>query len=280
MPLITRLKNLSKIIINKNLKTIFLGTLIFIIIAGHLSSVSSQNPYDTAKQQYANQFKIYNDTRNDFLTAKAAYLTFQTAVAKKEAFESIKIYLSESNFLLTNYLIAIQEFGNQINWEDSTFSHDEQIKLIEDEIDYLQNHWQRVQSTSTLEELPPLAEELEEHLEDISYPRINKVLAVYEVVKVKFVFDNYKELSATIFKYANRKIASDQKLILTNWKSEIDAIDETTLSLYDNAILQLGKHEIGPRNASQLKKITRFTQDAKTELQRSKALFEEIISIL
>ena len=245
----------------------------------HPVNVYSQTPFEKTKEDYSIQLKKYNEARNDYLTKKASFEAFQTATAKKEVFESTKNYLVETNFLLADKLNVLKEFGNTINWQNSTFNKEAMFTLLDEETNYLQNNWSDIQKTTALEQLPPIAEELKIRLDKSLLPKADKVIGTYEVAKTQSAHTNFKNLAQSVSNFINPRATSENTAIIHNWQTEIDNVNAAVNTNISEAKAELDKIQLD-RKSSRVNKVFQLTKSAKDELKRSLNLFEEILRII
>src|SRR3989344_827316 len=245
----------------------------------HPVNVYSQTPFEKTKEDYSIQLKKYNEARNDYLTKKASFEAFQTATAKKEVFESTKNYLVETNFLLADKLNVLKEFGNTINWQNSTFNKEAMFTLLDEETNYLQNNWSDIQKTTALEQLPPIAEELKIRLDKSLLPKADKVIGTYEVAKTQSAHTNFKNLAQAVSNFINPRATSENTAIIHNWQTEIDNVNAAVNTNISEAKAELDKIQLD-RKSSRVNKVFQLTKSAKDELKRSLNLFEEILRII
>lgn len=244
-------------------------------------AVAQQTPLERAQSDYNFQFTTYRDSQDEYTKAKATYLSFKTAVSKNDAFVATKDYLIQIDQLYLAFIALTEEHGNTINWSKSTISKDETTKTLKEEKTYLADHKQKVQNTKTLEELPPLADELEAHIKNPLELKVNKTLASFEVVEAETVFEEFNSLSRILDRIVLFKLrAGETKSILANWASEVKDIRDKTTEKLNGAKDQLANHQQSTINSGDLDRITDMSQEAKDELKRSKPLFEELIRIL
>ncbi len=264
---------------NNKIKLFLIVFLFLLLITYHLSLVSAQTPYEKAKNDYSAQIKKYNEAKDNYITTKSNYAAFKTATAKTDAYIKTKDYLVQSNFLIADYLFVIKEFGNQINWSSSTYDRGGIFKTLDDEVNYLQENWRQIQSTSTLEDLPARADELSGHLENSTNPAVNKAMATFEVVKIQYILNNFNQLSQKLINFASPRIKADSRSIINNWQSEIDGIKKETETNLNQAKTDLEKVELAKPNKSQTDRVLESTKKAKDELSKSQDLFKEILRI-
>lgn len=253
------------------------------LITYNLSLITAQSPtpIEKAQSDYNFQFTKYNDAHEKYLSAKASYLSFKTAVSKNEAFEKTKDHLIQVDQLYLALIALSQEFGNSMNWNKSTLKKDDINKLLKSEVDYFNEHKQKVEKTHTLEELPPLSAELKAHINGITQPKLNKATATYQVVETEAALDDFNSLSNILDRIVVFKLRAGQtQSILANWSSEIKDIREKTTTQTQNASSRLSQYKEDLLSTGGLNELTTITQNAHTQLRRSKPLFEELTRIL
>ncbi len=267
-----------------NAKRLIIFLVIFSLLSAfsikHSASIYSQTQYEKAKSDYSAQLKKYNEAKDAYVTAKSNYSAFKTATAKTDAFIKTKEYLTQANFLLVNYLFVAKEFGNQIHWENSNFSKEATLKPIDDEVNFLQDNWRKIQAASKLEDLPPTADELSKHLDNSTVPVVNRVGAIFEVVKIEYMLVSFNQVSQKLIGFVTPRIKADSKPIINNWQSEIDVIKKAVDTHLSLAKSDLEKVKADGPNGSQVNKVLESTDLAKAELLKSRNLFEEILRII
>lgn len=282
MPGFSRARHLQSA--KRKLLILFLwAVLIFLPIAHHSSLITAQTEPALKKAQtdYNFQFTKYRDAREEYETAKAAYLSFKTAIAKTNAYGKTKDYLNQVDNLYISYVRLVEEHGNQFNWGKLSFHKDQVAKLLNDEESYFEAHQQKLNSTRTLEELPTLAGELKSHLQEQTDGKIYKTLATYEIAQTQSTFDEFNLLSQILDRVVVFKLrAGETRLVLANWATEINDIKEKTDTQLKLAIEKLNATGQDSATRAQLERITELAGSAKSELKRSKLLFEEVERIL
>ena len=282
---------LEKLIVNDKwfmVLTVALSFFVFTLITSRYAQVTAQSPspsqastLDKAQADYNFQYALYNETHTSYKTAKAQYLSFQTAVSKNDAFTKTKDYLVQVDNLYLSFFALVQENANNINWEQSTQQSQLVTDLLKGESDYFKAHIQSLQNTKTLEELPPLSKDLKKHIEDTTQPKLNKVIAILTVAQTESSLSDFNSLSAILDRVVVFKLrAGETKSILANWSSEIKDIKDKTNTGLDQAKEELSKNPQETMSEGNLDNVSQNTQKAQTELKRSKALFEELIRIL
>jgi len=261
---------------------IFLPILILLssLTTAHSQLIFAQTSFDLANENYLNQLNNYNNSRDSFITSKANYLAFQTAVAKKNAFERTKIYLSDVNLLITNYLLVVKVFGDQIDWDQSQFDKNDQMATIDEEIRYLELNLEEIEATTSLEQLPPIAAKLKKHIDDTTYPKINKTVAIFNVVKVQSLNSRFNILADTLISFAQKRLNPETLNIISNWESEITNIDKNTNNYINESLSIAESLKVNPNNKIQSRKVLDIVSRAKNEIKKSKNLFEEILRVL
>jgi len=287
----SRISNKYQFQINTNFK--FVSLIIFslslitylsvkaLTMGDHLPLTFAQTPKEKARQDYTFQFTKYREAQEKYSTAQAAYLSFQTATAKNDAYLKAKEFLSQTDSLYLSYIALVTEYGNSMDWQRTSLSKDKINTLEETEVSYFQTHQKQISQTATLEELPPLTQELKNHIEKSLSLKINKILATFEVAETESTFNEFSELSQTVRnKIASQSRSEETNSILMNWTSEIENIRKSSEVLKNQSIEKFNQKPQDTLEQGDLEEITKFTQEAKSQLKKSKPLFEEVARIL
>ena len=282
MPFYSLIVNRKSLIANYiAISLILIALLTFsLLITNHSSLTFAQSPLEKAQNDYSSQLKKYNQAKESYITAKANYNAFKTATSKNDAFIKTKDYLTQTNFLITNYLFVVKEYANQLHWESSSFNKNDTFKPIDDEVIYLEDNWHQFQKTSTLEDLPNLANDLSKHLENSTNPIANKALATYEVVKAQYLVNSFNQLSQKLIDFANMKVKDNNRSIVNNWLSEINIIKRETDAHLTQSKADLEKVITNSPNQYQTNQVISNTKLTQNELIKSQNLFKEILRII
>lgn len=242
---------------------------------------AQQTPLEKAQSDYIFQYTKYRDAQEKYTSAKAAYESFKTATAKNDAYNKTKDYLTQIDKLYITYIALVQENGNAINFTAHGDDKNKVGEILKNETDYFSENTKKIEKTKTLEELPPIAQEVKEHIDADLAPRVNKVLATYEVVEVEAALDDFNALSRILDRVVVFKLrAGETKSILNNWSSEIKDIGAKTEESTQKARDALKQIEDDRASSGQLNNISELAQAAKDELKRSQLLFEEVVRII
>lgn len=262
---------------------IFLFTLTVLLHTSYfiLHNSLAETSLERAQQDYTFQFTKYRDAEEKYQVAKSTYETFKTTVAKNDAFEKTKSYLNQIENLYIAYLLLVKEHGNTFSFGAMEAEKDKVVKIIDSEIIYLQDYQKKIIATQTLEELPALATEMDQHIKQILESKVNKTLAVYEVAQVTSAYDRFIELSEVLEKMVLEKLQSgESSTFLSNWASEVKNVKvkaENSLAEAQKKLSQIGEETA---SLGELDNITLLTKETKNHLLKSKALFGEVITIL
>lgn len=259
--------------------TIFLLTLIILHLS-LITSLAQATPLEQAKSNYIQSLTKFNRAKEAHVTAKSNYSTFQTATAKAEAFTKTKEYMLAADDLLLIYLALVTAYGNESGWQSPTFDQVAQNSTISQEIEFINAHRAGAESTETLEQLPPLAAELKDHLDNSTKPKIGKIVTAYDIAQTESTFANFKDTSLTLNNLVEKRISADNHTLLLNWQSEINDIREKTETNLALAKSNYTKIKEDRNNITQIKQTEKVTTAAKDELKRSRSLFEEMTKIL
>ena len=261
---------------------IFALSLQFSIFNSQFSiSNAQQTPLQKAQSDYTFQFTKYRDAQEKYISAKSAYESFKTATAKNDAFITTKDYETQINKLYIAYILLVQENGNAINFTGHGDDKNKSDSILKSETDYFNEQNKKVALTKTLEELPPIATDIKTHLETDTVPKINKALAIYEVVQAEATLEEFKSLSRILDRVVVFKLrVGETKSILNNWTSEIKDIQTKTEAAIAKARQMLAETQNDKASEGKLGEISETTKVAKQELKRSQPLFEEVVRII
>ncbi|MDP2632518.1 MAG: hypothetical protein Q8P25_02220, partial [Candidatus Curtissbacteria bacterium] len=234
-----------------------------------------------AQTDYTFQFTKYRDAQEKYVSSKSAYESFKTATAKNDAFIKTKDYLSQINKLYVTYIALVQENGNSINFTSYGDDKNKADSILKSESGYFNEQNKKVAQTKTLEELPPIAAEINTHVKDDLTPKVDQVLSIYEVVQTEAALDDFKSLSRILDRVVVFKLrAGETKSILNNWSSEIRDIQAKTEQSALKVREALAQIPDDRATNSQLNEISEIAKSAKNELKRSQPLFEEVVRII
>ena len=177
--------------------------------------------------------------------------------------------------------MLVQENGNAINFTGHGDDKNKSDSILKSETDYFNEQNKKVALTKTLEELPPIATDIKTHLETDTVPKINKALAIYEVVQAEATLEEFKSLSRILDRVVVFKLrVGETKSILNNWTSEIKDIQTKTEAAIAKARQMLAETQNDKASEGKLGEISETTKVAKQELKRSQPLFEEVVRII
>jgi len=276
------IKYFAILFLTLSLFTIFL--LALSLLALSYSNVSNgsltfaQTPLDQAKKDYTEKTSDLSNTKNAYITA--TYQAFGTATAKAEAFAKTKEYLISVDRLLLSYLALVSEYGSETRWQSSSFDKALSDQVIADQITLIQDHLKKVQNTQTLEELPPLSLDLRTQLDKVTRPKINKVVETYDIAQTESIFGSFINVSQLLNEFVEKRITAQNHTLLINWQSEINDIREKTQTNLSLSKVSYQKIKDDSYNSHQIKQTDEILERAKTELKRSKSLFEEMTKII
>ncbi len=235
---------------------------------------------EKARSDYSFQFTKYRESQSAYLSAKSQYESFKTATSKNEAYLKTKDYLTQVDNLLIAYVLLLNEGGSKVNWQSNA---PERVKITDSlqiEIVYFKDHQQKIQAAQTLEELPPLANELKDHLEKTTFLNSYKALSAYELTHANSAFGDFENIFNSLEQYiSDRKIDQNNTVIL-NWRSEMTRIKEQTKKYLDEAAIKYSKTKDETASKGDWDQISQNSARSSQELKKSKVLFDEIIRIL
>ncbi|GEM_PF-7022317 len=243
------------------------------------SLIIGRTPLETAQDDYAYQFSKYRETQTKFQISKGAYEKFKTATSKNEAFFATKDYLNQVNILYTSYLLLIIEKGNYIDWSEATDLRNKTITLINEEFTFIEGQKENISKTQTLEELPPISKISDDRIKKLTIFKLYKILSLYELTEAKSALKNLETMSTDIENYISNKPTYNASVI-ANWRSEIENIKKISRENIKAAEIILLDTTENTASEKQFKDISIRSNEAKSNIKRSKKLFEEVLRIL
>ncbi|OGD88569.1 hypothetical protein A2693_03645 [Candidatus Curtissbacteria bacterium RIFCSPHIGHO2_01_FULL_40_12] len=240
----------------------------------------AQESLEKARADYSFQFSKYREIQKEYQSAKSQYESFKTATSKNEAFLKTKDYQAQIDNLLIAYVLFVNEAGSKVNWQSNAPDRNKITESFEAENSYFKDHREKVQKAQTLEELPPLAKELNEHLNKITFLKIYRALSVYELTHVNSTFDNFNKIYNSLNEYISGKNSGQSNSVISNWQSEMTSI---TMQAETNFVRAQKKYsQIKQETASkgEYQEISLYSTKTSQELKKTKILFDEILRIL
>lgn len=244
------------------------------------STAYSISPLEQAQNDYSFQLSKYTDTHEKYITARANYLAFKTAVAKNNAFSKTKDYFVQVHNVYLAYLFLIEERTNIFDWSFSSYKKDDFVRQIKAEADFMRESQRKAQNAQTLEEITPLALELKTHMDTKTLPVVGSVLATADLAQIQDAFYSLKQTSTNIDDFVRDKITDSNKPLYLNWKSEIDGIKSKIDAQILNAKNTLAQLTNQKTFNAQSSEIYLQTQESRNELERAKNLLAEILKFI
>ncbi len=283
MPTHKEISNLKSQISNWIFKLFLVFTVYFCflsLIIYHLSPIFSISPLEQAQNDYSYQLTKLSDFHEKFITAKANYLSYQTAVSKNYAFLKTKDYFIQVYYVYSSYLFLIEEKTNVFDWSLSSFKKDDIHAQVEKETEYLNNNLKQAQTIQTLEEIQTRSMSLQEHIKTITLPIIAKTVLTSDIAQVEDSLGSFNLLSQKIDLYTKGKINESDQPLYQNWKSEVESIKyQLDIQIKDSKKL-LGQNYI-INNSDQNQSPTKiFIQNSQKILDRAKNILYEILNFI
>ncbi|OGD95609.1 hypothetical protein A3F02_03080 [Candidatus Curtissbacteria bacterium RIFCSPHIGHO2_12_FULL_38_9b] len=261
--------------------TILCITLAFFLVPIYQkSNLFSQNQFENAKKDYAFHFLKYNDQRQKLSQANSSYNTFKTVAAKNDLFIATRDYLLQINNLYIAYINTVIEYSNEINWSKLSEKRAHINQKLESEKQYFRTHQPNIQNVTTLEELPPLSDDLRKYIEEQTKPAIYMAFITYEMANIQSTDEEFEQLLALVKTQLNLKLQSGENTTISNWFSEINSIQQTSNTYLDGANAKFENLDESVVNRRNLNEILQDTSTTKNELKKSINLFEEVLQIL
>lgn len=263
--------------------TKFLISIITIIVLSliiyNLPLVLAQESLEKAKADYAFQFSKYREIQKGYQSAKSQYESFKTATSKNEAFLKTKDYLVQIDNLLIAYVLLVNEGGSKVNWQSNAPPRAKITDSLQAEISYFQDNQKNVQAVQTLEDLPPLAKELKDHLEKTTFLKSYWALSTYELTQAKSTFDNFDKILNSLEQYISDKKLDQNNSVISNWRSEITRIKDQAKTNLDAAEKKYSQTKLESASKGEYQQISLYGIKVSQELKKSKILFEEVLRI-
>ncbi|MEK9147009.1 MAG: hypothetical protein AAB639_02315 [Patescibacteria group bacterium] len=263
---------------------LFFFLLIYSLLAMHYSLAQSPTPpsaLEKAQNDYNFQYSKYRDAQEKYITARSSYFLFKTATAKNDAFVATKNHLDQVVKLYVTFGYLTREYINSFNWGNFNDQKIKSISILDNQTATLTSFQQQIAATITLEQLPPIAADLKTYLEGEFASKHNKVLSSLEIGEAESTLDDFNSLAGVLDQVVVFKLRSGgTKSILANWTSEIKNIRVNTQKAITEAKNLNSQTRQDQAKEGELDAIIRTTEKAKSELKRSKPLFEEVIRII
>lgn len=266
----------------RNAKSLALLVLVFAfsILIFNFSIAYAQTPLESAHSAYTQEFTKYTQTKDSYITAKATYSKFKTATAKTDAFQKTKDYLVQIDTMYLSYFSYITQYGNSVDWSKTTLDQQVQNQKIIEEIAWISNHRDETAQKSTLEELPPQATQLANHLETLAKPRSRLAVITFKLAKSENSFNNFLALYGQTEAFVTPKLQESNPTVLNNWKPEMEKIKsdiETQISISKTELTKVKESRFSDREVTN---VNSNVETIKSKLKKSITLLEEILRIL
>ncbi|HSX19219.1 MAG TPA: hypothetical protein VLE91_03740 [Candidatus Saccharimonadales bacterium] len=273
------LVNSSQFIVNRYSKSL---VLLLFIVSGLLFPVQAQtSPLEKAQNDYNFQTSQYKDAHDKYATARSEYLTFKTALSKDKAYQETKNYLIQVDLLYKTFLALVQENTNSLNWDSANVSKIESNNILTTETSFFDDNQKKVLAAQTLEELPPLAKDLKDHVTQSTNLKLNKTLATAEIVQSKSLLFDFNTLSATLDSSVKNKLQEgNTQSVFLNWATENANIKTLASQKVQFAQSEFAKSTTQNMDTATLNNIADSAQSIKVDLQRSVNLFEELLRLI
>lgn len=250
----------------------------------HFSLAQSPAPpsaLERAQNDYNFQYSKYRDAQEKYKTARSSYLSFKTATAKNDAYEATKNYLTQVVKVYITFGYLTREHINSFNWGNFNDQKIKSISILNNQIATLTSFQQQIAATTTLEQLPPIAADLKNYLAGEFDKKHNKVLASLEIGEAESTLNEFTSLAGILDQVVVFKLRTGEtKSILANWASEIKTIRSNTEKSIAQAKGLNTQTAEDQADEGALEAVSAATRKAKSELKRSKALFEEVVRII
>lgn len=253
---------------------------ISLIILLSSSNTFAATPLEQAQNDYSYQLTKLSDYHEKFITAKANYQAYQTAVSKNDAFSKTKDYFIQVYNVYLSYLFLTEERTNVFDWSLSSFKKDDIHSQIEKETEYLNNNLKLALTIQTLEEIQSRSISLEEHIKTTTLPVIAKTLSTSDIAQVEDSLGSFSLLSQKIDLYAKGKINDSDQPLYQNWKSEVESIKNQLDIQINDSKKSLGQTSITNYSNLNQSQTKTFILDSQKILERAKNILYEILNFI
>ena len=260
--------------------SIILILIAFLLLTSHFSFIHSISPLEQAQMDYSFQLTKLSDAHQKFITSKATYQTYKTALAKNEAFSKTKDYFLQTHKVYLSYLFLVEERTNIFDWSLSTFKKNDAHTQIEKEAEYIKTSLEKAQNIQTLEEIQFNSSLLEDHINQALIPTVAKTLSTADVAQVEDSLGSFNLTSQKIDTYAKDKIKDSDRTLYQNWQSEVENIkNQLTLQIADYK-KTLGAANINYFSNTNQSPIKTFKQNSQKTLDGAKNILYEILNFI
>ncbi len=241
-------------------------------------SFAQTSPLQKADNDYAFQYGKYVEAHNNYLSAKSSYATFKTAASKNDAYLKTKDYLKQVHAVYVSYLLLAKEIGNTFDWGENSQNKNDLAKNLDLEINAFQENSKKLNSTQTLEELPPIATDLDKHIKSTTSPLISATLITYRITEVKTRIKQMTSLSQQLDGYAKGRLTKEKyDAFFANWNTEIKKIQESAQKTLDDTNSNLGSRT--SFSDEDVLFVTKATTTIFDKFKQANRLFEEVLRL-
>lgn len=254
-------------------------TIVFSLFILHYSfALAETTPLEKADSDYAYQYSKYVESHDNYVYAKSTYATFKTATAKNDAFQKTKDYLKQVHAVYISYLLLAKEIGNTFDWGENSKNKNDIARGLDTEISFFRENAKKIDTTQTLEELPAIAADLDNHIKKTADPKINGTLITYRLVETQTRIKQLTSLSAELDNFARNKLPKEKyDTFFANWKSEIKKIQESAQKALDEAnSITVNKTSF---EDGDVLSTTNKTQSIQLLLKQANTLFDEVLRL-
>jgi len=246
---------------------ILIPVLFFLLVSqSQAQETPNTNLFETYKNDYLFQQKIYQETYLDYSKKKQIHTQYGTIITQKDKNESTIKVLIARNTMLKAYLIAIRVKMDQYEAQNPTETEIRQIELSKLE-EWLEEQNTIISSINNESDISQFAANFKEKY-PILQQQIYSSLVQDEVNQKILILEKVKILAENIKSSPNIKPESQQ------WFSSLPVKSDLVVKNLDNAI--------GRTKQKQYSSLTfrDFYPDAKADLNKANNYLAEIISDL
>jgi hypothetical protein len=257
---------------------IILFTLIFLQPLFPVSASSDQS-----YQDYIVQFDKYRSVNNDFKIAKNEYDKFNTLNSQTTVLEKVKVMLTARDTLLKSYLLFLSEKLNE-NSGLSDSNKELYQKLINNEINFLDNHNGLIPSIGSISDASTVSKQLSSHY-IILQTSIRQTILGLSYGQLMDLYKKYSDslnIISSILNESRLIIPVTKQSTADRWVVSINSkktLYEQKMDRIDNMISGLSSGQLDELDRK-MGDIQKELGEARTYLQDGTSYIKELMEIL
>jgi len=197
--------------------SLFLFFFFFILLA---NQVNAQNfNFQKAYDDYLHNYNQYRQANTEFISAKQAYLNYQTLNSKENALNKTSNLIRREDEVVKTYLTALRLKLGQIS-SISDYELNIIYLKIDNEVAWYQNHQNNLNSTGSLEDLVKSSQTMKQRYQEtevLAYQTLGSILAgkqAYYRIQIKQQIDSLKEKIGIIRQTGDKETQTAERWLL------------------------------------------------------------------